>query len=84
MTPTQRLQAALDTPNGAQTLRALVLELAAEGSPKREICGLLEDLLLDLRSRPDRREADEETVLDVLDGLAGGCQAESLLLTPEA
>lgn len=81
MTPAEQLQAALDTPDGPKMLKAVVLQLAAEGSPTREICGLLEDLLLDLRGRPDHREADEEAVLDVLDGLTGLCQAGLLVLS---
>jgi hypothetical protein len=41
---------------------------------------MLEKLLLDLRGRPDLREADEDAILDVLDGLAGWCQVEARLL----
>lgn len=83
MTPTERLHAALEKPDPARTLRVVVLELAAEGCPKREISVLLEKLLLDLRSRPDHREADEDAVLDVLDGLAGWCQVDARLLPGE-
>jgi hypothetical protein len=76
----ERLQAALDKPEGARTLRAVVLELAAEGCPKREISVMLAKMLLDLRGRPNHREADEDAVLDVLDGLAGWCRSEARLL----
>ena len=80
-TSTERLQAALGKPGPARTLRAVVLELAAEGCAKREITVLLEKLLLDLRGRPEHREDDEDAVLDVLDGLAGWCQEEARLFT---
>jgi hypothetical protein len=44
---------------------------------------MLEKLLLDLRGRPDHREANEDAVLDVMDGLAGWCQVEARLLPEE-
>ena len=80
MTPFERLRAALEQPDPARTLRTVVLDLAAEGCPKREISVLLEKLLLGLRDRQDHREADDDAVLDVLDGLAGWCQADVRLL----
>jgi hypothetical protein len=79
-TSTQRLLAALGKPDPVRTLRAVVLELAAEGHAKRAITVLLEELLLDLRARPEHREDDEDAVLDVLDGLAGWCQDGARLL----
>jgi hypothetical protein len=80
MTTKERLQTALERPDGARLLRAAVLELGAEGCPKGEIAASLEKLLLDLRGRPNHREADEDAVLDVLDGLAGWCHADARLL----
>jgi hypothetical protein len=78
---TKRLQAALENSDPARTLRAVVLELAAQGCPKEEIAALLETLLLDLRGQPQHQNADEEdAILDVLDGLAGWCQADARLL----
>lgn len=79
MTPNERLQAAIHETDRARALKAAVLELSAEGCDKGEIGAILERLLLDLRKRPSHREADEDAVLDVLDGLAGWCQAKARL-----
>ncbi len=80
MTPPARLQAALEKPDPTLSLRAVVIELAAEGYQNREIQGLLEGLFQALRDCPDHREADEDAVLDVLNGLAGWCQVDAQLL----
>ena len=50
-------------------MRAVDLELAAEACAKADIQALVEKLLLDVRGRQDRREPDEDAVMDVLDGL---------------
>lgn len=66
-----------------QTLREMVLKLAAEGRPKAEIVTSLEQFLLWLRSRETTCESDEDVVLDVLDALADWCHPDAQLLPPE-
>ena len=80
MTPAERLEAALRSPDPAQALRAVALDLAAEGCQKPAIYALLEKLVLDLRVRQDHRESDEDAVLDVMDSLAGWCHPDTRLL----
>jgi hypothetical protein len=79
MTPTERLEGALRSPDPTRALRALVVEFAEEGRRKVEIYELLEQFLLDLRTREDYREADEDTVLDVMDALTGWCHPDARL-----
>lgn len=80
MTPAERMEAALRSPDSAQALRTVALELAAEGCQKPAIYALLEKLLLNLRVRQDHRESVEDAVLDVMDGLAGWCHPDARLL----
>ena len=80
MSTAERLQAALDSPNPADALRAVVAELASEGLRKPDIYALLEKLLLDVRDRKDHGESDEDAVLDVMDALAGWCHPDARLL----
>jgi hypothetical protein len=61
-------------------MRSLVHELAAEGHPKAEIYNALEQLLVQLRARPDARNIDEDAVLDVMDALTGWCRPDAELL----
>jgi hypothetical protein len=76
MTNAERLQAALGRPDPARNLRNVVEKLLAEGCLPSETQALLERLLLDVRAHKDRA-ADEDAVLDVLDGLAGWCHEEA-------
>ncbi len=80
MTAEDRVINALHSPEPVPTLRALVHDLAGQGSTNAEIYGLLEKFLVQLRQRTDFREADEEAVLDVLDALSGWCHPSAELL----
>jgi hypothetical protein len=80
MPAAERLESALRSPDPNRALRALILELAAEGCRKADIYALLEQTLLDLRSREDHREADEDAVLDALDSLTEWCHPDARLL----
>src|SRR5437667_12521850 len=53
MTTEARVANALRAPEPVPVLRALVQDLAREGSTKTEIYGLLESFLVQLRTRPD-------------------------------
>lgn len=77
MKQAERLHAALRTADPARSLRAAVQALAADGCPAPEIQILLEKLLVHVRADSKRHEGDEDAVLDVLDGLAGWCHADS-------
>ncbi len=80
MNPQERFAGALQSPEPGRALRALVLELSAQGYTKANHYELLEKLLLDLRTREDCREADEDTVLDTMDALTGWCHPDVQLL----
>jgi hypothetical protein len=80
MTAESRLENVLRSPQPAQALRALVEDLAREGSSKTQIYKLLERFLAQLRSRHDFRETEEEAVLDVMDALTGWCHSSAELL----
>jgi hypothetical protein len=54
----------------------LVEDLARAGSSKTAIYGLLENVLVQLRTGPNFRERDEEAVMDAL---GGWCHPGALL-----
>jgi hypothetical protein len=80
MTSEGRVQTALRSAEPVRALRVLAQDLAREGSTKAEIHGLLEKFLVQLRTRPDFGEGDEEAVLDVMDALTGWCHPSAELL----
>ena len=71
---------ALQSAEPAQALRSLVDQLASEGYGKQEIYGFFEAFLLHLRHRENRKEAEEDMVLDVMDALTGWCHPSARLL----
>jgi hypothetical protein len=77
MTPSERLKIALHSPEPAQVLRSLVLELAMERHTKAQILELLEQL----RACKDNSEADEEIVLDIMDAVPGWCHPTAALFS---
>lgn len=83
MTPAERFEGALSSPDPTRALRASVLELASEGRRKADIYALLEQFLLDLRAREDHREDDEDAVLDAMDALTEWCHPDARLLPEE-
>jgi hypothetical protein len=80
MTDTERFESAIRSSDPAGALRAVVLELAAEGCQNPDIYTRLEKFLLDRRLRADHCECDEDAVLDVMDALAGWCHPAAQLL----
>jgi hypothetical protein len=78
-----RVESALRSPDPARTLRGVVKDLARDGISKAEIHALLEALVVQLRTRPDSCEAEEDAVLDVLDALTGWCHPSAELLRDE-
>ena len=80
MTPPERLESALRSPDPGRSLRSLVLELSQEGHTKADIYELLEKLVVQVRARADYRESDEDVVLDVMDALTGWCHPDAQLL----
>jgi hypothetical protein len=80
VTTKDRLEVALHSPKPVPALRALVQELAGEGSNKAEIYGMLEKVLVQLRAQPDFSESQEEAVLDIMDALTGWCHPSAELL----
>lgn len=83
MPPEECLANALRSSEPVPALRGLVEEMAQQGSSKSEIYELLEKFLVQLRTQPDPRVADEEAVLDVMDALSGWCHPDAALL-PES
>lgn len=80
MAPYERFTDALHSLEPGRALRALVLELSAQGYTKANLLELLEILLKEIRTREDSREADEELVLDLMDALTGWCHPDAQLL----
>ncbi|HEY7426507.1 MAG TPA: hypothetical protein VH682_19895 [Gemmataceae bacterium] len=76
------MEEALHSLNPVDSLRALVLELAAEGCRKARIIELFEEWLAYLQKFPER-EADADAVRDVLDFLLGWCSPHMKLLPEE-
>ena len=67
----ERLRKALAGPEPVHALRREVELFASEGQKKEQIHAFLHWLLQDVRRRADRRETDEDAVLDVLVRAAG-------------
>jgi hypothetical protein len=79
VTPQERMESALRSPDPARSLRLLVLELSQQGHKKDDIYERLEKLLIRVRTRADFRESDEDVVLDVMDALTGWCHPDAQL-----
>lgn len=75
----ERFEEALRSPDPVASLRALVLELSAEGQSKANILALFERFLTQLQDNP-AREADADAVRDVMDFLVGWCSPHMKLL----
>jgi hypothetical protein len=80
MSPEERFQKALRSPDPGQALRTAVLELHREGQSPEQISNLLEQFVVRTRQRADYRESDEDALADSLDALAGWCHPNSRLL----
>ncbi len=83
MTPIERLHDAFRSPSPAQVLRSTVLSLAAEGQTQASVYALLEQLLLAVRASGKAREADEDLILDLMDGVNGWCHPSARLFAEE-
>jgi hypothetical protein len=77
-----RFEMALRSANPIDSLRALVLAFAAEGYRKPQIVELFEQRLVLLQTDPSR-EADADSLRDVLDFLLGWCSPHMKLLREE-
>jgi hypothetical protein len=76
----QSIEQALRSSQPVNELRNLVLHLLADGQTREAILGLLESARQQLRKVD--READEDTVMDVMDFLVGWCSPH-MKLPPE-
>jgi hypothetical protein len=83
MTVEERLEKALQSPEADKALSALVHQLAAAGQDKAAIIALLENFLVQHRTRPDYRESQEDILLGILDALTGWCHPSAWLLPEE-
>jgi hypothetical protein len=83
MTALERLHEALDSSEPARALRATAVALAGEGRTQPEVYGLLEELLLALRARPEKTEAQEEIILDLMDSVNGWCHPSASLFADD-
>jgi hypothetical protein len=79
MKASEQFQAALRSLEPVQALRAVVKQLVTEGRTKDDIYTSLEQVVLDLRRRPDHREGDEDVVLDLMDTLGDWCHPSARL-----
>jgi len=71
---TERLLTALNALVPFTALHAEVVQLRAEGHGKDELLSTLEKCVMQLRAA--NREKDEDTVLEVMDYLAGWCSPQ--------
>jgi len=76
----KRIQSALRSVSPAINLRTLVNEMAQEGCAKTEIYKRLEGFVVQHRGHADFSEAEEDVIMDVLDGLGGWCHPSAELL----
>lgn len=84
MTEVERFEVALHAHDPGVALRAVVLELAAEGIAKSELYRRLETFLLERRLHEGYSESDEDALLDVLDALSGWCHPTAQLLVNQS
>ena len=80
MTLQDGFEKALQSEEPTQALRLLVDQFACKGYGKDEIYGFFEAFLLHLRHGENRKEAEEDMVLDVMDALTGWCHPSARLL----
>jgi hypothetical protein len=80
MDPANLMENALQNPEPALALRAVVRDLAAKGYSKAEIYDLFERLLTQMRSQTGHHASREEPVLDVMDTLTNWCHPDAQLL----
>jgi hypothetical protein len=76
-----RLEAALRGPNALQQLREIAQEMLDQGQDRASILALFEQTRQQLRD--ERREAEEDVVLEAMDFLAGWCSPHMRLSEPE-
>jgi len=79
----ERLWNAIDSTEPGQALCTEVQLFASEGKSKEQIQALLHWLLQRVRCGVGFRQAEEDAILDVLDGVAGWCQAAARLVPEE-
>ena len=77
-----RFETALHSTNPVDSPRDLVQELSAEGYGKSRIVALFEQQLIHLQENP-AREAEADSVRDILDFLAGWCSPHMKLFPRE-
>jgi len=80
MTPEDRFIEALRSLEPVKSLRAVVLDLAREGQSKAAIYERLLAFQPLRRTQNDYRDADEDTLTDVMDALTGWCHPSAELL----
>jgi hypothetical protein len=75
-----RFEDALRQSDRGQALRALALELAAEGNDRQQVYDLFERYLLARRQTGFTNDGDEDLLLDTMDALTGWCHPDRQLL----
>jgi hypothetical protein len=80
MTAEERVEAALGSAKPVEVLRALVEDLAREGTTRADIYALLEKVLVRCRMQPAFVRCSEEAMLSVMDALSGWCHTRAELL----
>ena len=77
-----RFEKALQSPEPLKALNNLAIELSAEGHEVTDIYGLFENFLLHLRNSGEKKEAEEELLMEVMDALTGWCHPNVQLIMP--
>ncbi len=76
----ERLASAVHAADPDAALRVVIHDLVREGWTQRQLGTLLEAFLLRLRAEPGHQEADEDSLLDLMDALTGFCHPSAQLL----
>lgn len=77
MTVQDKFEEALCHPKASEQLRALALELAAQGQTQQQVYDVFEQFRAYLRET--EREADEDMIMDVMDCISGWCSPHARL-----
>ncbi|MBV9865835.1 MAG: hypothetical protein JO316_10815 [Abitibacteriaceae bacterium] len=75
----EKFEAALCHPKAPEQLRALALELAAQGHTQQQVYDVFEQFRAYLRETA--RETDEDMIMDVMDCISGWCPPQAKLFS---
>ena len=78
----ERFERALHSQEPLKALNNLALELSAEGRGETDIYNLFENFILYLRNGGEKKDAEEELLMEAMDALTGWCHPSAQIKLP--